>query len=177
MSIVGTNVLVLIYMAMLASAAVISPLVSSAPPPPAAPVLKRTEWIPVDAPMPQGNGSYEKGHLPYNSPPPWANVMNSKWLRFAVKNIIGTNGKPNVLNFRWKKVSKGKLPLTKELCNDAYSILATALCDKQDAKATRGVTIKLADDQRIEIGVDPDEMKNFKEKDKKYTSVGSSLMP
>ncbi|KAF7621409.1 hypothetical protein F9C07_2283931 [Aspergillus flavus] len=214
----GTNFLVLLYMAMLASAAVISPLVSSAPPLPAAPVLKRAEWIPLDAPMLQGNGSYEKGLLPsskggkcgywdvdgyiaqcdcimtgskmadsyieqyassacdaFLSSLPGANVVNSKWLRFAVKNLVGTNGKPNVLNFRWKKVSKGELTLTKELCNDAYKMLANTICDKKDAKATRGGTIKFAGDQGIEIGVDPDEMKNFKEKDKRYTNVGKFI--
>ncbi|KAI9035149.1 uncharacterized protein KD926_004465 [Aspergillus affinis] len=106
---------------------------------------------------------------------PGGKVLDSKWLRFAVKNIIDTSGQPSVLNFRWKKLSNSGVTLTQELCLDAYNMLGAAVCDQSRGKSAKGATIKLAGSQGFEIGIDPDEMKNFKDKDKKYINIGKFI--
>ncbi|KAJ1717671.1 hypothetical protein NYO67_158 [Aspergillus flavus] len=98
-----------------------------------------------------------------------------KWLRFAVKNVVDTGGQLSVLNFWWKKLSKNGMTLTQDLCQDAYNRLGAAICDTNRGKSTKGTTIRIGGEDGVEIGMDPDKMKNFSDKDKRYINVGDFI--
>lgn len=98
-----------------------------------------------------------------------------KWLRFAVKNVVDTGGQLSILNFWWKKLSKNGMTLTQDLCQDAYNRLGAAICDTNRGKSTKGTTIRIGGEDGVEIGMDPDKMKNFSDKDKRYINVGEFI--
>ena len=108
---------------------------------------------------------------------PGGSAVDTKWFRFAVTQVLDPNGKPGVLNYRWKRLSTNSPQLSQGVCEEAYKQLSTAFCTGRDGKkyTTQGGTLQVAGDDGYEVGIDPDTMDEYQSDDPKYSNVEGPL--